>query len=432
MYFYVVEQKHKSEIGIGISNLLNKGYYTTNFLLMELSFENINFKEPLNAEKAFEKSIEGFFKVFNVSPGGMCLTEDSILIEINTIFTSIFGYTREEAIGQSNFSLGTIEVSELQRIRKIIAASGKLVNEEMMGRHKDGHIVYSLVTTMPVELGGRHLILSSFNNITQIKQQSSIIAEQHKDILDSINYAKRIQEALFPPKAFVESILPQSFVLLKPKAVVTGDFYWMEKIGDKIFVAAADCTGHGVPGALMSIIGFNLISKSVNTNGTTRPCDILNELSRGIYKTLRQNSRNEGVQDGMEISVISIDIKKGTLEFAAARQPVYRVRENELLKLSPDRFPIGIYSGQYLQEFNNQQIQIESGDTIYMFTDGYSDQFGGPEKKKFKTLQFQKLLLSIQHFPMEEQKLILNKKIEDWKGDFEQVDDIMIIGIRIP
>ena len=386
---------------------------------------------PTSAAKLFEQSIESFFKVFNASPGGMCLTQDATIVEINHTFQSMFGYSREEAIGKSNFALGTIDEEELQRIRGIMQAKGNLHNEEMSGKHKDGHRVYTLITTLPVVLGGKQLTLSSFNDITRIKEQNSIIAEQHKDIYDSVTYAKRIQEALFPPKTLVDKLLPQSFILLKPKAIVTGDFYWIEKSGDKTYIAAADCTGHGVPGALMSIIGYNLISKSLKENGKTRPCEILNELSRGIYKTLRQNSNSTGVRDGMDISVVAIDEKNSVLEYAAARQAVYRVRDNELLKLMPDRFPIGIHSGHYLQEFNNQQIQIKKGDCIYLFTDGYSDQFGGPEKKKFKSIQFQKLLLSIQYLAMEEQKLLLDQAIEEWKGDYEQIDDIMVIGIRI-
>jgi len=398
---------------------------------MALFPEDIRIEKPSEAVRMFEQSVEGFFKVFNASPGGMCLTEDSAILEINHTYELLFGYSRSEALGKSNFILGIIALPELQRIRDLIQAKGKLENEEMTVKHKDGHAVHCLVTTMPITLGGKQLVLSSFNDITRLKEQNAIIAEQHKDLYDSVNYARRIQEALFPPRTLFESILPQSFVLLKPKAIVSGDFYWVEKVKDKIYVAAADCTGHGVPGALLSIIGYTLIHKSVNESATTRPCDILNLLSHGFYKSLRQNSGDAGVKDGMDISVICIDEKNMLLEYAAARRPVYRVRQNELLKLAPDRFPIGIYSSKHLQEFNNQQITIQRGDTIYMFTDGYADQFGGPEKKKFNSVQFQKLLLSIQHFSMEEQLLVLNKQIEQWRGESEQVDDIMVIGIRI-
>jgi len=393
--------------------------------------DKINTKEPAGPARLFEQSVENFFKVFNASPGGMCLSENSTFVEINHTYESLFGFTREECIGKSNLSLGTVDADEWQRIKRLIETNGNLYNEAMTCRHRNGHKVYVLVTTMSIVLGGKNLILSSFNDITQLKQQSNIIAEQHKDIFDSISYAKRIQEALFPPKALVDTILQESFILLKPKAIVTGDFYWIEKKGDKIYVAAADCTGHGVPGALMSIIGYNLLGKSVKDDGSSRPGDILNELNIGVYKTLRQNSNSWGVRDGMEISVISLDEKNKVLEYAAARQPVYRVRNNELLKLMPDRFPIGIHTGHHLQEFNNQQIHVQRGDAVYLFTDGYTDQFGGTERKKFKILQLQKLLLTIHSFPMEEQKYILNKKLEEWKGDSEQIDDVLIIGIRI-
>lgn len=393
--------------------------------------DRINFKEPANTAKLFEQSVDSFFKVFNASPGGMCLTDNSILVEINHSFESLFGYDRRQSIGKNNFSLVVADSAELRRVGKIIETNGNLYNEAVTCRHRNGHTIYVLVTILSITLSGRQLSLITFNDVSKIKEQSNIITGQHNDILDSIAYTKRIQEALFPSKALIDKMLPECFILLKPKATVTSDFYWIGKKGDKLYVAAADCTGQGVPGALMSIIGYNLLSTSVKEDGSSRPCDILNELGLGVYKMLRQNADSWGAKDGMEISVISLDKKNNVLEFASARQPVYRVRNNELLKLLPDRYPIGILTGHHLHEFNNQQIQVEHGDAIYLFTDGYTDQFGGPEKKKFKSLQFQKLLMSIHHLSMEEQKFILDKKIEEWKGADEQIDDILIIGIRI-
>lgn len=388
--------------------------------------------KPAEAAKYFEQSIEGFFKVFNASPGGMCLMDErSVLVEINYTYLDFFGFSREELIGHTNEELGIVHSDELRRLKELTKTKGTLKNEEVQCHNKAGKTKYCLITTMPVVFGNKNLMLASFTDVTQMREQNMIISEQHSALYDSITYSRRIQEALFPPPSVLQKHFPESFLLLKPKAIVTGDFYWIEKIKDKIYIAAADCTGHGVPGALMSVIGYNIISKSVSEAGSSRPCDILNKLSRGIFSTLRQHSNSEGIKDGMDISVICIDEKNLTLEFAAARQPVYRVRGNELLRLSPDRFPIGIYSGQFLQEFNNQQIVLQRGDCIYLFTDGYTNQFGGAEKKKFKSMQFQKLLLSIQDLSMEEQKLVLNKEIEEWKGECEQVDDIMIIGVKI-
>ncbi|PBQ31224.1 hypothetical protein CNR22_05405 [Sphingobacteriaceae bacterium] len=393
--------------------------------------KNIFAEIPGSPERLYEQSIESFFKVFNVAPGGMCLTENSLLVEVNPMFENMFGHSRAEAMGKSNLALGTLREEEVMKVGEIFRTTGKLFNEEVTCYHKNGKKVHCLVTTSTLLIGGKQLILTSFSDVTSLKKQSATIAEQHKDLFDSVTYAKRIQEAIFSSPQTFHTVLPDSFLLLKPKSIVTGDFYWLEKKGNKIYVAAADCTGHGVPGALMSIIGHNIISKSLSPKNLTRPCEILNDLSSEIFKTLQQNLNSHGVKDGMDISLISIDTENMVMEYAAARQPVYRIRNNELVKLMPDRFPIGIYTGQHLQEFNNQQISLQRGDTIYMFTDGYTDQFGGPEKKKFKALQFQKLLLSIQTFSMDEQKQILLKELSDWQEDCVQVDDIMIIGIKI-
>lgn len=393
--------------------------------------KNIFAEIPGSPERLYEQSIESFFKVFNVAPGGMCLTENSLLVEVNPMFESMFGHSRADAMGKSNLVLGTLREDEVLRVGQIFRTKGKLDNEEVTCYHKNGQKVYCLVTTSTLLIGGKQLILTSFSDVTSLKKQSVTIAEQHKDLFDSVTYAQRIQEAMFASPQTFQNLFSESFLLLKPKAIVTGDFYWLEKKENKIYVAAADCTGHGVPGALMSIIGHNLISKAIRDKNLQRPCEILNDLSAGIFSTLQQNLNSHGVKDGMDISLISIDTEKMVMEYAAARQPVYRIRNNELLKLMPDRFPIGIYTGQHLQEFNNQQISIQRGDSIYMFTDGYTDQFGGPEKKKIKNMHFQKLLLSIQNFSMEEQKQILLKELSDWQQDCEQVDDIMIIGIKI-
>lgn len=393
--------------------------------------KNIFAEIPGSPERLYEQSIESFFKVFNVALGGMCLTENSLLVEVNPMFENMFGHSRADAVGKSNLALGTLREEEALRVGLIFRTNGKLNNEEVTCYHKNGQKVYCLVTTSTLLIGGKHFILTSFSDVTSLKKQSATIAGQHKDLFDSVTYAQRIQEAIFASPHTFKNLFSESFLLLKPKAIVTGDFYWLEKKENKIYVAAADCTGHGVPGALMSIIGHNLISKAIRDKNLQRPCEILNDLSAGIFSTLQQNLNSHGVKDGMEISLISIDNDTMVMEYAAARQPVYRIRNNELLKLMPDRFPIGIYTGKHLQEFNNQQISIQRGDTIYLFTDGYSDQFGGPEKKKIKNIRLQKLLLSIQNFSMEEQKQILLKELADWQQDFEQVDDIMIIGIKI-
>ncbi|HSH66499.1 MAG TPA: PAS domain S-box protein [Bacteroidia bacterium] len=262
--------------------------------------------------------------------------------------------------------------------------------------------------------------------------QKKTIERKNKDILDSINYAKHIQDAIFPPRELVKKILPQSFILLKPKDIISGDFYWIEKFNHKTFIAAADCTGHGVPGALLSIIGYNLLSKSINEHGHTKPNKILNELSNGISKTLRQSVGKYGVTDSMDIALCVIDRVNNVLEYAGAYNSIYLIRKKELKEIRADRFPIGLFRGEKSKRYTNHRIKLEKGDLIYLFSDGYPDQFGGPLGKKLKYNEFKRILLSIHHLPLSQQKNELDKTIEDWKWKKEeQTDDILIIGIKI-
>lgn len=264
-----------------------------------------------------------------------------------------------------------------------------------------------------------------------LESQKKIIEQKNRDILDSINYAKRIQDVIFPPQELIKKLIPHSFILFKPKDVIGGDFYWLEKFDKKTFIAAVDCTGHGVPGALLSIIGYNLLSKLINEHGNTRPDYILNELSIGINKTLHKNADDTTLKDTMDIALCSID-RENVLEFAGAHNSLYLIRNRELIEIPADRFPVGIEMDGKFQKFKNHRLQLYKGDTLYLFSDGYPDQFGGAQGKKLKYGQFRNILLSIQNLPMKEQKDELNKKIEDWKfTNKDQTDDILIIGVKI-
>jgi len=266
----------------------------------------------------------------------------------------------------------------------------------------------------------------------RVEIEKKLVEQKNKDILDSINYAKRIQDAIFPPEELVKELLPESFILLKPKDIISGDFYWVEKFDKKTFIGAVDCTGHGVPGALLSIVGYNLLSKAINEHNHTSPDEILNELSNGINKTLRQNIESSNVNDTMDVALCSIDKITNTLEFAGAYNSLYLIRNKRLVEIHADRFPVGVFLNGQLRKFTNHKLQLEKGDTIYLFSDGYADQFGGEKGKKFKHKQFKKLLISIQDLSIEEQKNRLNSTIEEWQSmtSEEQTDDILVIGIK--
>jgi sigma-B regulation protein RsbU (phosphoserine phosphatase) len=258
------------------------------------------------------------------------------------------------------------------------------------------------------------------------------IEEKNRHIEDSIRYAKRIQNAILPPDQYVRRLFDDYFILYLPKDIVSGDFYWVSHTDNKTFIAAVDCTGHGVPGAFMSIVGHDRLNYAVNVEDARRPAAILDSLNKGVTDTLRQARTEISVKDGMDIALLSIDFDSNKLEYAGAFNPLYLVRDSELQQFAPDKFPIGAFMGEELNKFKNNEIDIKSGDVLYVFSDGYQDQFGGPKNKKFMTKRFREMLVEINDQPMKEQKETLNTRIYDWMGeDNDQVDDILIIGIRI-
>jgi serine phosphatase RsbU (regulator of sigma subunit) len=264
-----------------------------------------------------------------------------------------------------------------------------------------------------------------------LQQAYTEIEEKNRHIEDSIRYAKRIQNAILPPDQYVRRLFNDYFILYLPKDIVSGDFYWVSHSDNKTYIAAVDCTGHGVPGAFMSIVGHDRLNYAVNVEEARRPAQILNSLNSGVTETLRQTRTELSVKDGMDIAMLSIDFDKKKLEYAGAFNPLYHISGGELNQVMADKFPIGAFVGEELNKFTNHELDLKSGDVLYVFSDGYSDQFGGPKNKKFMTKRFRELLLEIHEQPMKKQKDTMTKRIHDWMGENPQVDDILVIGIRI-
>jgi serine phosphatase RsbU (regulator of sigma subunit) len=263
-----------------------------------------------------------------------------------------------------------------------------------------------------------------------ITEQKLIVDEKNKEIVDSIQYAKRLQEAILPPLRFFEEHLPESFLYYKPKDIVAGDFYWMDvRAGNVILLAAADCTGHGVPGAMVSVVCSNALNRSVKEFGLTVPGEILDKVTVLVEETF---SKSEGeVKDGMDISICALDAANKKMKWSGANNPLWIIRNgrNEIEEIKADKQPVGFFAGR--KPFTTHHIDLQKGDTIYLFTDGLADQFGGASGKKFKYAQFKELLISIQNLSLAEQKRRIENSFESWKGDLEQVDDVCIIGIRV-
>jgi len=264
----------------------------------------------------------------------------------------------------------------------------------------------------------------------EIDGQKSKLEELYKDVTDSIKYAKRLQDSILPPTEYMTQLFPNSFVLFKPKDIVSGDFYWMHKVGKKHLFAAVDCTGHGVPGAFMSLVGANGLNSAVKEHELDSPGEILDDLNKYAHEALNKDSEDNTVRDGMDIALCSIDYDTMELEFSGAYNPLYLIRDGEILITKSDKFAIGSFSPNE-KNYDTKNIPIKKGDIIYVFSDGYPDQFGGLKGKKFLYRQFRETLISIKDLPMQEQQQLLDQKIETWKGSYEQVDDILIIGVRI-
>jgi ligand-binding sensor domain-containing protein/serine phosphatase RsbU (regulator of sigma subunit) len=258
----------------------------------------------------------------------------------------------------------------------------------------------------------------------ELENNKDIIEQKNKDIMDSIHYAKRIQSAILPPNKFVKEHLPNSFILYKPKDVVAGDFYWMEEKGSKVLFAAADCTGHGVPGAMVSVVCNNALNRSVREHGLDNPGDILSKTREIVIQEFEKS--DEEVKDGMDIALCSIDGNK--LQYAGAHNPLWIIRNNEIIETKANKQPIGKFIDP--KPYVTHNIDLQVGDSFYIFTDGYVDQFGGPKGKKFKTRAFKELLLSIQNKRMDEQLKVIDDAFETWRGDLEQIDDVCVIGVK--
>lgn len=264
----------------------------------------------------------------------------------------------------------------------------------------------------------------------ELKLQKDLIEEKNREVMDSIHYAQRLQTAILPTAQYIYENLRDSFILFKPKDIVSGDFYWMTDFEGKVYVAAVDCTGHGVPGAMVSIVGANGLNRCVKEFGLKKPGDILNKLRELVIETFNASHDGE-VKDGMDIALLAIDKANHRIEFAGANNPLWiahrDTKEMEIVKA--DKQPIGKFD--HAVPFSTHEVQLSEGDCLYIFTDGYADQFGGMKGKKLKYKPFQDMLLNNMHLPMHEQKGLIEDAFTEWMADFEQVDDVCVIGLRL-
>lgn len=263
-----------------------------------------------------------------------------------------------------------------------------------------------------------------------VTSQKHMLEERNMEVTDSINYAQRIQQAIIPSQSYFKTLLPDSFILYKPKDIVSGDFYFIEKKNDEVIVAVVDCTGHGVPGALMSVIGLNLFRQAISKSKSSKPSDIIAFLDLGLRRVFKKRGETT-IKDGMDLSICNINLKNMEMTFAGVYNPIYHIRGGVLNQIKADKKPIGHAVTDKEYRYNNHQIKLEKDDAIYLFSDGYADQFGGEHGKKFKYSRLRQFLLDINPFSMDEQGELLSKEFERWKENLAQIDDVCLIGIRV-
>jgi two-component system, sensor histidine kinase LadS len=266
---------------------------------------------------------------------------------------------------------------------------------------------------------------------SKVEERTQELSRRNKDITDSITYAKRLQEAILPQQHVVDTLLKEHFILYIPKAIVSGDFYWIHQKGNQVIFAAADCTGHGVPGGFMSILGHNILNLVVKEMDLSNPGEILTEINKKVNETLSPSNDFMEGEYGMDIALVNFDRSKMEIQYAGAYNPLYIIRNGELLEKRADRVSIGKTSNNIVKDFTNHTIKVQKGDMIYIFSDGFADQFGGPGRRKFMLESFNKLLLEIHTLDVNEQKEKLRSVFYEWKGSNDQIDDILVMGVRI-
>jgi serine phosphatase RsbU (regulator of sigma subunit) len=305
----------------------------------------------------------------------------------------------------------------------------------IMRAYRKQRRMFNLVKRQKEEITDKNLMLNQQNEeiIAQrdeIEKQRNQLENTHRQMTDSIHYARRIQRAVLPPEDYVTKTLPEHFILFLPRDIVSGDFYWAFIRENELIVAAVDCTGHGVPGAFMSMLGITFLNEIALRSQVSSAHEILNQLRSSVMKALHQTGKGGEAQDGMDIALCIVSDKNKTLQFSGANSPLWILRNNQINEFPGDRMPIG-YFEKAAESFTCVEIQLQTDDIIYIFTDGYFDQFGGSNSRKLGRKGFKHLLIEIQDKSMEEQKILLRNKFIQWKDNNSQLDDVLVIGIKI-
>jgi PAS domain S-box-containing protein len=357
--------------------------------------------------------------------------------QANAQAAKLLGYSPEELATRTIFQLHPPEFLHRSADRIADAWEQKgLIYEDIPLVHANGTVIPVESSVKVSSYRGRPAIILFARDIQErlalqgeVEAQQAVVREQNRELVAGIRYAQRIQRAVLPDAERLQDHFPESFILFRPRDIVSGDLYWFGERDGRVVVAAADCTGHGVPGALLSLIGASLFQEMVMEKGNLDPATILDGARDGMIAALGRNDESDQ-RDGMNVGLVTIDRAASTLAYAGAYGPLYIIRKGELIEHKGDRMPIGLHAGE-ITPFQRFDIPLEPGDRIYLFSDGMPDQFGGPDGKKLRSAGLKRWLLEIATLPMDEQHQALSDRFRMWKGEEEQVDDVLLIGIAV-
>ncbi|MBK8500355.1 MAG: SpoIIE family protein phosphatase [Flavobacteriales bacterium] len=348
----------------------------------------------------------------------------------------MLGYSREELAHLTIFQLHPDEHLQSSALRIADAWENKgAIYEDIPLLKADGGIIEVESSVRVTSYDGKPAVILFARDIRErlalqrrVAEQQVVVGRQNRDLLSSIRYAQRIQRAVLPEAEQLQEIIPESFILFRPRDIVSGDLYWFAEVDGMLVIAAADCTGHGVPGALLSLIAAELFRESVMEERITDPARILDALRTGFVHALNRNDGGDN-RDGMNVGMATLDPKRGQLQYAGAYGPMYLVRDGELIEFKGDRMPIGQHEGTP-KPFGREVIDLQAGDRFYLFSDGLCDQFGGPLGKKLRSAGLKQWLIGSADLSMEDQYQAVSDRFRQWKGGEEQVDDVLLIGVQ--
>ena len=393
---------------------------------LEYSLKSKSIFEEINTIKGLEKTAKTLMEVYEkLGNNKKALEYHKQYVTIKDSLATMDGIEKEK---QRQFHEQYLLEKQADSIKHadeiLIQKAENIAKEEKLNsetQKRNGLIVISLLIL--VSLG---LVITQ---LKKVRKGKALVDEKQQEITDSINYAKRLQQGILVPFDLVQSWLSESFILFKPKDIVSGDFYWLEKAGERIYFAVADCTGHGIPGALVSIICSNALTKSLFEDFVYEPSKILDN-TRAIVEERFVRAHDE-IKDGMDISLCCLDVESKTITWAGAMNPLWIIRKdsNKIEELSPDRQTVGMVDKP--KRYKQHKVKLKAGDSVYLFSDGYQDQFGGEKGKKYMKGRFKKFILSIQDQDMPSQLASFDKEFNAWKGSHEQIDDVCVMGVRI-